>query len=458
MTNIILMADSYKYSQFNQYPNNTTHISSYITARKGSVLFFGLQMFIKKYLLTRITREMIDEAEEIITAHGEPFNRVGWEYIVEEHKGRLPIIIQALPEGMLVPEQVPQVQITNTDPNCYWLVSFLETILLQGVWYPSSVATYSFNCKRVKKQFLLKTADTLDSLPFSLHDFGYRGVSSNESAGIGGLAHLVNFMGTDTVAALVAARRYYGEPMAGFSIPAMEHSTVTSWGRENETDSYRNQIKNYGGEGKIYAAVLDSYDVRNAARNIIGSELKKLIIEKGGTFVGRPDSGDPTLEPLLMVQDFDATFGSTINSRGYKVLNNVRVIQGDGVELETIYAGLEKLEQNGYSTENLAHGMGGQLLQKVNRDTYSYAMKASAIQIAGHDWVGIAKDPVGDKGKKSMAGRFAVTTRRDTGGLIFLSESELNGRQNLLDTVYLNGVLLKDQSLAEIRVRANSYL
>ena len=245
MHNIILNSDSYKYSQFNQYPANTTGIYSYIESRGGKydeTVFFGLQAFIKEYLTAPITQDMIDEAELIITAHGEPFNRAGWEYILNEHNGYLPVRIRAVPEGTIVPVKNVLATIENTDPACYWLTSFLETALLRAIWYPTTVATNSREIKKLILDALEKTGDPT-TIDFKLHDFGARGVSSLESAGIGGAAHLVNFMGTDTVEALLFARRYYNADMAGFSIPAMEHSTVTSWGRENEVASYRNMIK-----------------------------------------------------------------------------------------------------------------------------------------------------------------------------------------------------------------------
>ena len=228
--NIILNTDSYKYSQYVQYPSGTEYIYSYIESRGGKfdeTVFFGLQAFIKEYLTEPVTAEMIDEAEDIVVAHGEPFNREGWEYIVHEHKGILPVRIRAVPEGTVVPTKNVLVDIINTDPKCYWLTSFLETALLRAVWYPSTVATNSREIKKVILDALERTGTPAD-ISFKLHDFGARGVSSLESAGIGGAAHLVNFMGTDTIEALLFARRYYYTDMAGFSVPASEHSISAS--------------------------------------------------------------------------------------------------------------------------------------------------------------------------------------------------------------------------------------
>ena len=236
--NPILNSDSYKASHHLQYPPTTEIVSSYVESRGGDyplVLFFGLQAFIKAYLSQPITTADIDEAAALLEQHGEPFNREGWAHIVRAHGGRMPLEIQALPEGSVAPTHTAVVQVRNTDPQCAWLTSYVETALLRAVWYPSTVATLSWHARQLIRRYLEATGDdaTIDAtLPFKLHDFGARGVSSAESAELGGMAHLVSFHGTDTVAALIAARRWYGAGngglVAGFSIPAAEHSTITS--------------------------------------------------------------------------------------------------------------------------------------------------------------------------------------------------------------------------------------
>ena len=182
------------------------------------------------------------------------------------------------------------VQVINTDPRVPWLTSYIETALLRAIWYPTTVATISYGIKEIIKEYLDQTSDdTKAQLPFKLHDFGARGTSSQESAMLGGMAHLVNFQGTDTLSAIVGARRYYNANMAGFSIPASEHSTMTSWGKEGETDAYTNMIKQFAGEGKIFAVVSDSYDIYNAVSNIWGITLKEEVKKSGATLVIRPD-------------------------------------------------------------------------------------------------------------------------------------------------------------------------
>lgn len=462
LENIILLnVDSYKISMYNEYPPNTTGVYSYIESRGGKwnkTLFFGLQIFIKDYLTKPITKEDIDIAELIVNAHGEPFYREGWEYILEKHNGYLPVKIRAVPEGTIVPTKNVLATIENTDPNCFWLTTYLETTLLRAVWYPTTVATQSRTIKEIILSYLNLTGDPA-GINFKLHDFGARGVSSMESAGIGGAAHLVNFMGTDTITGLLYAREYYNAGIAGFSIPAMEHSTVTSWGRDREVEAYRNMLKNYAKPGAILACVSDSYDVFNAAEKLWGEELRQEVIDSGAVVVIRPDSGDPVEVNIELVEILGNKFGFTTNSKGYKVLNNVRLIQGDGVNENTVDAILHTFEVNGWSADNIAFGMGGALLQGIDRDTLKFALKCSSACIDGV-WVDVQKDPITDSGKRSKKGRVELW---ECGGEYQSSvEKPTNWVDRgvewkpVLETVFENGKLIKEYTFDEIRNRSNS--
>ena len=460
--NIILNTDSYKVSMFKQYPVGTTGVYSYIESRGGkydSTVMFGLQAFIKEYLTTPVTREDIEVADKILTAHGVPFNREGWEYIVEHLGGRLPVRIRAVPEGTVVPVSNVLVTIENTDPKCFWLTTWLETALLRAVWYGTTVATQSYTIKKVIAEYLEKTGDP-SGISFKLHDFGARGVSSLESAGIGGAAHLVNFMGTDTITGILCAMEYYDADVCGFSIPAMEHSTVTSWGRTNEVEAYRNMLKQYGKPGAIVAFVSDSYDIFNAASKLWGEELKDEVIASGAVVVIRPDSGDPIAVNKELVQILDQKFGSVKNSKGFKVLNNVRLIQGDGVNELTIRGILGAFMALGYSADNIAFGMGGALLQIVDRDTQRFAMKCSSVQVNG-EWIDVVKDPITDSGKRSKGGRvrlftnsggeFASGVTQPTGW----SDKGIGGWTDALVTVYEDGSITKSYTFDEVRANSN---
>ena len=459
--NIILNTDSYKVSMFKQYPAGTTGVYSYIESRGGRydrTVFFGLQAFIKEYLLDPITQADIEIADEILTAHGEPFNRAGWQYILDKHNGYLPVVIRGVPEGTVVPVKNVLATIENTDPECFWLTTWLETALLRAIWYPTTVATQSWKIRQVILNALEKTGDpTL--IDFKLHDFGARGVSSLESAAIGGAAHLVNFMGTDTISGILHAREFYNAGIAGFSIPAAEHSTVTSWGRDGELAAYRNMLNQFAKPGSIVAVVSDSYDIFNAAEKLWGEELRQQVIDSGATVVIRPDSGDPDIICRQLVQILDKKFGSTVNSKGFRVLNNVRLIQGDGINENTVRTILGSFQAYGYSADNIAFGMGGALLQQVDRDTQKFAMKCSSALING-TWVDVQKDPITDPGKKSKAGRVQLWT--NSGGEFASSVNEptgwtdrgIGGWTTVLEEVYRDGKLIKEIDFASVRANA----
>ena len=458
LNNLILNSDSYKTSHWVQYPAGSEYLSSYIEARGGDydVVFFGLQAFIKEYLSTPITHQDINEAEIIIQAHGLTFNRAGWERLVDKHNGFLPLRIEAIAEGSIVPVSNVVCQVVNTDPEFYWLPSYIETALLRAIWYPSTVASVSHYCKGIIRDALEKSADNADSLIFRLHDFGSRGASSHESVALGSLAHLVNFAGTDSMAALVASSRWYQmtNDMPAFSIPAAEHSTMTAWGREGETAAFANMIKQFGGDGKAFSVVSDSYDLWNAIDNIWGDSLKEDVKNMGGTLVIRPDSGEPTKVVREALERLAVKFGTTVNSKGYKVLPNyVRIIQGDGISPQSLGKIIDVVLAAGFSAENITFGMGGGLLQQVNRDTMSWAMKASAISING-TWKDIYKDPITSHSKRSKKGRLALV-KDDNGKVTTVKADDLNSKQdNLLRDVYVDGKLLIDDNLTTIRERA----
>jgi nicotinamide phosphoribosyltransferase len=450
--NIILNTDSYKCSMFKQYPAGTTGVYSYIESRGGKydeTVFFGLQAFIKEYLLESITQEDIDIANDILTMHGEPFNKDGWEYILDKHNGFLPVVIRAVPEGTMVPTKNVLATIENTDPECFWLTTYLETALLRAIWYPTTVATQSKFIKNIILNYLEKSGDP-STISFKLHDFGARGVSSMESAGLGGAAHLVNFMGTDTITGLLYAREYYNAGISGFSIPAAEHSTITSWGRDNEVDAYRNMLTQFAKPGSILAVVSDSYDIYKACE-LWGTDLKQQVVDSGATLVVRPDSGDPLQVLAAMLGILERNFGCTKNDKGYKVLNNVRLIWGDGINQVTVASILRNVvDLLGYSADNIAFGMGGALLQQIDRDTQKFAMKCSAAKVNGK-WIEVFKDPITDAGKKSKAGR--VTLMKNLDGSFYSGVEDW--KESALVEVFRDGKLIKEYSFEEVRANSN---
>jgi nicotinamide phosphoribosyltransferase len=461
-SNFILNTDSYKASHYLQYPDGTEKVYSYIESRGGEydkLVFFGLQAFIKEYLEGPvITGAMIDEAEEFFKAHGEPFNREGWDYILKTHNGLLPIRIDAVKEGTVVPVKNILVSVVNTDPKCFWLTSYVETALLRAIWYPTTVATVSWRIKQIIKDYLMQTADNTDGLAFKLHDFGARGVSSLESAALGGMAHLINFMGSDTVSGVRAAQMYYGVEggMPAFSIPAAEHSTMTIRGRSGEIEQMSRMVAKFAKPGALFAVVSDSYDILAACKTW-GTVFKERLINSGAMLVVRPDSGDPVKVSIDVLHELDKYFGSTTNSKGFRVLNNVRMIYGDGINEVTIRGILLNAKMAGFSADNIAFGMGGALLQHMNRDTCKFAMKASSATINGVE-VEVFKDPVTDTGKASKKGRMGLYKSRLTNEIWTIRNDNITVDSEwvpMMDAVFIDGRLLRNQTFDEVRAISN---
>ncbi|MCR8678704.1 nicotinate phosphoribosyltransferase [Campylobacter sp. RM19072] len=452
--NPILNTDSYKISHYLQYPKDIKFISSYIESRGGRwnrLLFYGLQIFLMEYLSQKISYDDIDEAEEFIKAHGMKFNKDGWKYIVEHHGGALPLEIEAVAEGSIIQTENVLLQIKNTDPNLAWLVGYFETAILRSIWYPVAVATNSYFCKQNILHFL-KESGTPENIDFALHDFGARGVSSFESAGIGGSAHMVNFKGSDTITGALFAKKYYGADMAAFSIPASEHSTMTSWGRDGEFQAYENMVQSYG-DG-TFACVIDSYDTLNAID--LWGRLFDKVKKQGGKVVLRPDSGNPVTMASECIEKMMSLAGYSINSKGYKVLpDHIRLIYGDGINPQSIEDILNELKFRKISSDNIVFGMGGALLQHLNRDTLRFAMKVNAVSSDGISWRDVYKNPATDPKKRSKSGRLALIKENELYKTIRFDE--LNGRQNWLTKVFKDGKILRKFSFDDIRSRAKEY-
>lgn len=456
LRNLILLTDSYKLTHWKMYPPGTEKVYSYFESRGGKfheVVFFGLQYMLKEYLEgVVITNEMIDYAEAITEKHlgdRKLFNRRGWEHMLKKHAGRLPISIRAVPEGTVVPVKNVMMTVENTDHECYWLTSALETLLVH-IWYPCTVATVSMNIKRRILGYLEKTG-TPNLIGFKLHDFGFRGTSSVESAAVGDGAHLVNFNGTDTIAGLLFLRKYYGADMPALSIPATEHTIMTASGKEHEADSIERVIDRFP-SGPL-SIVADSYDVFKACSEIFGGKLKEKIMARKGTVVIRLDSGTPEEVVVKVLGILKGRFGAKKNRKGYYVLpDQVRIIQGDKVDYESIGRVLEAMERRGWSADNITFGMGGALLQKIDRDTQQFAFKSSNITIEGKEHE-VFKHPITARSKISKAGRLKLVLSAK--GSYETVKQSANGEDRLVE-VFRDGRIIKEYSLEEIRKRVNA--
>lgn len=391
--NFILNTDSYKLTHHSMYPHEVQKVYSYLEAREGdgiqNVLWFGLQAILKEYFEgVVVTREMIDEAEAFAKCHfsdQNQFNRKGWERIVNVHGGRLPIEICALPEGYAVPRGTPLMTVENTDPKLPWLTNAVESLLMH-VWYPTTVASLSFDLRTFFNKYVKDGAPQ-----FMLHDFGYRGVSSNESARMGGMAHLLSFLGTDTLVGMQAAREYYGVSLEGlaYSVAATEHSIMTQYDQAGEETLIRQLMATH--PNQILSMVADSYDYYQFVKKVV----KNLDVAKkyGTKVVIRPDS--PTPQHPNAYQVIQWTLDNTPDE--------INVLWGDGLTADEIKAVVHSVKPE--QLKRLIFGMGGGLLQKVNRDTLRFALKCSDVTLEDGSHKDIRKNPL-DQTKASKAGRF----------------------------------------------------
>ncbi|TFF37139.1 nicotinate phosphoribosyltransferase [Mucilaginibacter psychrotolerans] len=466
--NLILLADAYKYAHHKLYMPGTTNIYSYLESRGGmfsQTVFFGLQYFLKEYLQgPAFTQQDLDEAADFLPqvfGRDDVFDKSKFQYILDKYNGHLPVKIKAVAEGTAVPTGNALMTIENTDPECYWLTNFLETLLMQ-VWYPCTVATLSSEVRKVVTQFYAETATegSEAGIDFVLNDFGFRGVSSVESAKLGGAAHLLSFSGSDNLAASVMTKNYYAaQKVYGLSIPATEHSICTLLGQQGELEVFKHVLDTFP-TGTI-ACVSDSYNIFRACEEYWGEDLKQQILNRQGTLVIRPDSGDPVMTLLRIFKILFSKFGYTVNAKGYKVLpQQIRVIQGDGVNYEAIKVIYQQLKANYISAENLVLGMGGALLQKVDRDTQKFALKCSSAVVGGKQ-IDVEKHPteldaegnVTQSFKKSKAGRLKLVKING----IFKTVNQLDnpGLADELITVFENGALINELSFEQVKANLN---
>lgn len=445
---IAILTDSYKAGHFSQYPECKEMVAygefrkPYEGMEDERIVFYGIRYLVENFLNKQWTERDVELAADFYSTHNVlateyPFPKDLFLKIVHEHNGYFPITLEALPEGSIIYPHTPVYQITANGEFAR-LVTFMETILTQ-VWYPSTVATLSKHTKQmIFEAFECSVDEEMYFLLNSrLHDFGFRGCTSVEQSIIGGLAHLVNFEGSDTMSACFYGQYELnnGKPIAS-SIPATEHSVMTSW--ETELDAVLNMVEKHG--HGLFATVGDSYDWDNFLHTVL-PRVVPLVKEKGGTHVVRPDSGEP-VECVLKALDACAEYyGYTLNSKGFKVLNNSAVIQGDGIDYSIIKKILKAVLEAGYSAQNVAFGMGGGLLQKLNRDTMSFATKLCRIVYEDGTPRDVMKTPKTDYDKFSLPGRLQVLKQKGV-ATAYPSPAQWENRlieDSLLKVVYDHG-------------------
>lgn len=467
--NLMLCTDVYKMGHMEQYPKGTTKVYSYLLARSDkkmpSTLFYGLQYYLKK-LTVKPTQEMMDEFLEyrksILGMDASDDIKKKLADLVK--LGFIPLKIKAVREGSNIPVRNVLMTIENTVPGFHWVVGFFESLLLK-IWNTCTVASYSKKLQQLCKKYADETCDNAGHLPFQVHDFGYRGVSSEETAQLSGSAHLINFLGTDTVTAIKLIKETYGatEPI-GLSVPATEHSVMCAFGQENEFQAFENLLDLY--PKGIMSIVSDTYDLWNVLSKF-APKLKNRILERDGRVVFRPDSGDPPKiicgdpdaqygsdEWLGALQLLDRTFGSTVNSKGFRVINpKVGLIYGDGMFFERFDRTLGLMKELGYASSNLVIGVGGLLLQQHNRDDQGFAIKATFAEVNG-EMKELMKDPVTDTKKKSHKGLLALF--KDVKGRYYTKDQCTADEEasSLLETAFLDGKVARQTTFDEIRALA----
>lgn len=468
--NIVTNTDSYKLTHHKMYVPGTQRVLSYFESRLGATfnktVWFGLQYDLIEYLQGKVvTPEGIEWGRELAQAHfgsADIFNEKMWRHILEKKAGMLPLRICSVPEGTPVDVSNVLMTVENTDEECAPLTNHCET-LLSNLWAPSTVASLSREVKILLKWYNDQTSDAPGAVNFGLHDFGQRGVTSPESAGIEGAGHIVNFLGTDTVLAMETAHDYYGANLAGlaYSVPASEHSVMTALGPEGEFNIFDNLLTEF--RKGILSVVIDSYDYRRFI-SVYAKKLKDKILTREdiclpdgtviqpGKTVFRPDSGEPVSTTLEVLDLLDKVFGHTVNSKGYKVLcNRVGVLWGDGIDYHGIRNILHAMKAAGWASDNIVFGMGGGLLQKINRDTQRFAFKSCAQKRNG-EWYDVFKKPL-DASKASKRGRLKLIREKD-GTFHTVGENERPEMFNWLIPVFENGVILKRYTFDEIRANA----
>lgn len=484
-----LMLDNYKVSHHAMYPDGTKLVFNNLTARGSrlegvnKVVFFGLQYFLKEYLINRWNEtffnrpkeEVMAEYKRIIDANVGP-NVINYDHIAELHSlGYLPLEIMALPEGSLVDIKVPMMVMWNTHPSFYWLPNYLETILSCTIWMPCTSATIAHEYKKILNFWAQKTSSNPDFVMWQAADFSHRGMSSLESACSSGAAHLLSFYGSDTVSSIQWLEKYYGadctkEIISG-SVCASEHAVTSAGGKENELEIYRRLMNKVYPKG-ILSLVLDTYDYWTALTQYI-AELKPDIMKREGKIVVRPDSGVPELvicgDPSApkdspqykgSIEVLWDIFGGTINEKGYKELDpHIGLIYGDSINLERCKKICSGLEAKGFASTNVVMGVGSFSYQLQSRDCLNFAVKAVYCEI-GDEKRNIFKSPKGDPTKKSACGLLAVYQKRDSvkEGFMLVEEASWHQVKNCeFLTVFKNGELANQQTLSQIRARLNSF-
>lgn len=478
--NPMLLIDFYKAVHAEMLPNGITKSVSYFTPRMSrinrwdKVVMFGLQGFIKTYLIDYFNDEFFNKpCDEVLTDYkrimdtslGENAYKI--EKIEKLHKlGYLPIEIISLPEGTRVPMHVPMFGITNTHPDFAWLPQSLESLISAEMWHPMLAATVGHTYREIANKYYDLTCD--DDIPRAkaLGAFDFRGEECTESAIKAGAGWCLSFLNTATVPVVPYLEYVYGcdctkEPVA-FGSPSTEHAVMCSnFAIDGDEITLLRRLLTEIYPNTSFSAVLDSYDYWNVIDNIL-PQLKEEIMNHNGCMLMRGDSGncvDVVTKTVFKLWD---QFGGTINSKGYKVLDpHVKAIYGDSITVQRCEEVYRILMEHGFACSNVALGVGSfsfqcieedGILKPFTRDSFSSCIKATYCEIDGKPYP-IFKNPKDGGFKKSQKGCCYVY--EEDGELKYKDEFTISTlpENNLLETIFKDGVLVKEETLQDVRAR-----
>ncbi|AXI04152.1 nicotinate phosphoribosyltransferase [Aquirhabdus parva] len=482
--------DFYKADHRRQYPEGTEYVYANFTPRSSRlakmlpdfddrVVFFGLQGFIKHFLIDTWSEGFFSQPKDkVVAAYKRRMdNSLGEGAVPVDHiaalhdLGYLPLCIKALPEGSRVNMRVPVLTLVNTDPNFFWLTNYIETVLSAELWKSCTTASIAYEYKRLLTQYAEKTGAPLDFVALQGHDFSSRGMSGIYDAAQTGVGHLTSFIGTDSVASIDYAEEYYGATgVVGVSVPATEHSVMCMGTEGNELETFRRLICDLYPSG-IVSIVSDTWDFWRVITEFTVA-LKTEILNRKPNALGlakmvlRPDSGDPVKiicgdpeapidSPAYKgaVQCLWDIFGGTTSDKGYKMLNErVGLIYGDSITLARAQAILSGLEAKGFASSNIVFGIGSYTYNFLTRDTFGFAVKATWGQVNG---IGreLFKDPITDSGVKKSAKGLLRVEQTANGFELFDQQTPEQEQNGALAVVFENGKIVKEVTLDEIRAR-----
>lgn len=483
--NPLLLTDGYKVDHRRQYPTGTTLVYSNWTPRKSriesinEVVFFGLQYFLKKYIIEDFTTHFFNQPKEVVIKQYSRFinnylgeNQVGTKHIEDLHDlGYIPMVFKALPEGASVPVRVPMFTMFNTKPEFFWLTNYFETLLSTTIWVSCTSATIARQYRKILDKYAQETSSIPEFVDWQAHDFSMRGMGGIEASVTSGSGHLLSFTGTDTIPTLQFLETYYNAnsdtELIGGSVAATEHSVMCMGTTEGEFETFKRLITDIYPKG-IVSIVSDTWDLWKVLTEYLPA-LKDEITNREGKVVIRPDSGDPvdiisgnpdgkTIEEKKgVIELLWDTFGGTTNGKGFKeLIPKIGAIYGDSITIDRATQICERLKQKGFASTNVVLGIGSYTYQYNTRDTFGFAMKATYGEVNGEGRE-IYKDPITDDGTKKSA-KGLIQIYKDPQGHYQLKDQCTweEEKQGELREVFRDGKLLIDDSLANIRKRIKS--